>query len=242
MGRNIKSTSPPKRNQKVSNCVKNLEKLADAERESQSEKRKTLDSTLESLSPPNKMPNNAQPKDANVTAPALEQLLGQLRLNIKADTQVVIDQAVQSANSELKDEITAVADDVKDVAATMAKMDARLSSRMDNFDLRLEDNDDRLRLVMRRLDEKANTTKEVRGELQDLRDEMVSGNYNTSIRQYSLSGRICSNSISQYWGPLGNHQWQLFNLIWVGGSNSVCVQFFLLLVVQLMKKISFIQV
>ena len=81
-------------------------------------------------------------------------------------------------------------------------------------------------------------------ELQDLRDEMVSGNYNTSIRQYSLSGRICSNSISQYWGPLGNHQWQLFNLIWkwVGGSKSVCVQFFLLLVVQLIKKISFIQV
>ena len=73
----------------------------------------------------------------------------------------MIDQAVQSANSELKDEITAVADDVKDVAATMAKMDARLSTRMDNFDLRLEDNDDRLRLVMRRLDEQANTTKEV---------------------------------------------------------------------------------
>lgn len=177
MGKSIKSTSPPKRTQKVSNCVKNLEKLADAERESQAEKRKTLDSTLESLSPPNKMPNNAQSKDANVTAPALEQLLGQLRLNIKADTQVVIDQAVQSANSELKDEITAVADDVKDVAATMAKMDARLSTRMDNFDLRLEDNDDRLRLVMKRLDEQANTTKEVRGELQDLRDEMVSGNY-----------------------------------------------------------------
>ena len=177
MGRNIKSTSPPKRTQKVSNCVKNLEKLADAERESQSEKRKTLDSTLESLSPPNKMPNNAQPKDANVTAPALEQLLGQLRLNIKADTQVVVDQAVQSANSELKDEITAVANDVKDVAATMANMDARLSSRMDNFDHRLEDNEDRLRHVMKRLEEQANTTKEVRGELQDLRDEMVSGNY-----------------------------------------------------------------
>ena len=103
-----------------------MEKLAEAERDSQAEKRKTLDSTLESLSPPSKMPNNAQQKEANATAPMLEQLLGELRINIKADTQTVVDQAVQSVNSELKDEITAVANDVKDVAVTMGKMDASL--------------------------------------------------------------------------------------------------------------------
>ena len=87
----------------------------------------------------------------------------------------MVDHAVQNANSELMDEVTAVADDVKDVAATMGKMDTRLSSRMDNFDHRLEDNEDRLMHVMKRLEEQAN--EEVRGELQDLRDEMVSGNY-----------------------------------------------------------------
>ena len=140
-----------------------MEKLADAERESQAEKRKTLDSTLESLSPPSKMPNNAQQKEANVTAHALEQLLGELRINIKADTQVVVDQAVQSVNSELKDEITAVANDVKDVAASMANMDVRLSSRMDNFDHRLGDNEDRLRYVMKRLENRRTPPKKSEG-------------------------------------------------------------------------------
>ena len=51
----------------------------------------------------------------------------------------MVDHAVQGANSELMDEITAVADDVKDVVASMGKMDTRLSSKMDNFDQRLKD-------------------------------------------------------------------------------------------------------
>ena len=142
--RKIDSKSPPKRIRKVSNRVKDLEKLAEAEREKKAEKRKTLDTTLESFSPPSKMPNSAQQKEANATELMFEQLLGELRDNIKADTQGVVDHAVQSANSELMDEITAVADDVKDVVATMGKMETRLSSRMDNFDHRLEDNEDRL--------------------------------------------------------------------------------------------------
>ena len=175
--RKIDSKSPPKRIRKVSNRVKDLEKLAEAEREKKAEKRKTLDTTLESFSPLSKMPNSAQQKEANATELMFEQLQGELRNNIKADTQRVVDHAVQSANSELMDEITAVDDDVKDVVTTMGKMETRLSSRMDNFDHRLEDNEDRLLHVMKSLQEQAIATKEVRGELQDLRDEMVSGNY-----------------------------------------------------------------
>ena len=65
--RKIDSKSPPKRIRKVSNRVKDLEKLAEAEREKKAEKRKTLDTTLESFSPLSKMPNSAQQKEANAT-------------------------------------------------------------------------------------------------------------------------------------------------------------------------------
>ena len=76
--RKIDSKSPPKRIRKVSNRVKDLEKLAEAEREKKAEKRKTLDTTLESFSPPSKMPNSAQQKEANATELMFEQLLGGL--------------------------------------------------------------------------------------------------------------------------------------------------------------------
>ena len=84
--RKIANTCPPKRTQKVSNRVKDLGKLAETGREKKAEKRLTLDSTLEPLSPPNKMPNNAQQKEANATELMLEKLLGELRINIKTDT------------------------------------------------------------------------------------------------------------------------------------------------------------